>query len=251
MAFKILPYKPASGSAKDLAITLGAKRIKHAGGAYRGLPGDIVINWGSTKPQLFTAFRERVRLLNPPEVIQVSVNKLKTFQKLKEANVSHPEWTTSKEEAAKMMVSKVVCRTNLEGYGGAGIVIAEEVGELVDAPLYVRYIPKKEEYRIHVMNGEAFFVQRKARKMEVPDDQVNWKVRNLEGGFIYANQNVEVAQEVKDLAIAAVGALLLDFGAVDIIVTNRGKAYVLEVNTACGLAGTTLDKYSEAFRKYI
>ena len=180
------------------------------------------------------------------------MNKLKTFEKLKEANVAHPEWTTSKEEAAASIRNgrKIVCRTNLEGYGGAGIVIAETVEQLVDAPLYVRYVPKQEEYRIHVMNGEAFFVQRKARKMEVPDDQVNWKVRNLEG-FIYANQNVEVAQEVKDLAIAAVGALLLDFGAVDIIVTNRGKSYVLEVNTACGLAGTTLDKYSEAFRKYI
>ena len=37
MAFKILPYKPAAGSAKDLAITLGAKRLKHVGG--RGLQG--------------------------------------------------------------------------------------------------------------------------------------------------------------------------------------------------------------------
>lgn len=249
MAIKVFPYKPASGSAKDLATALGAKRIKHVGGAYRGLPGDVVINWGSTKSELFQGFRERVRLLNPPEAIRVSVNKLKSFEKFKEANVKHPEWTTSKEEAAASIRNgrKIVCRTNLEGYGGAGIVIAETVEELVDAPLYVRYIPKQEEYRIHVLNGEAFFVQRKARKMEVPDDQVNWKVRNLEGGFIYANQDVQVAEETKALAVEAVRSLLLDFGAVDVVVTGRGVAYVLEVNTACGLAGTTLEKYKEAF----
>lgn len=253
MAIKILPYKPASASAKDLATALGAKRIKHVGGRYKGLPGDVVINWGSTKPALFNAFRQRVRLLNPPEAIQVSVNKLKTFEKLKEADVQHPEWGTTKEWAEAIIRGgkKVVCRTNLEGYGGAGIVIAETNEELVNAPLYVRYVPKKEEYRVHVMDGEAFFVQRKARKMDVPDDQVNWKIRNLEGGFIYANQNVEAPQEVVNQAIAAVGALNLDFGAVDLIVTDRGKCFTLEVNTACGLAGTTLDKYCEAFRKYI
>lgn len=248
MAIKILPYKPASASAKDLATALGAKRIKHVGGAYRGLRGDVVINWGSTKPQLFATFRERVRLLNPPEAIQVSVNKLKTFEKLKEAEVAHPEWDIAKvwAEGRIRAGKKIVCRTNLEGYGGAGIVIAETVEELVDAPLYVQYVPKQEEYRVHVMNGEAFFVQRKARKLEVPDDQVNWKVRNLEGGFIYANQNVEVAQEVSDQAVKAVGALNLDFGAVDLIVTNRGKVYTLEVNTACGIAG--MWQFFNAFR---
>jgi glutathione synthase/RimK-type ligase-like ATP-grasp enzyme len=122
--------------------------------------------------------------------------------------------------------------------------------QLVDAPLYTRYIKKKEEYRIHVFQGDAFFVQRKARKKEVPDDQVNWKVRNLAGGFIFANQNVEVDDVARNEACNAVAALALDFGAVDIIRGTDGKYYVLEVNTACGLEGTTLEKYVEKFQQF-
>jgi D-alanine-D-alanine ligase-like ATP-grasp enzyme len=44
----------------------------------------------------------------------------------------------------------------------------------------------------------------------------------------------------------------LDFGAVDVIWNEKeDKYYVLEVNTACGLEGTTLDKYVEQFRRYV
>ena len=99
-----------------------------------------------------------------------------------------------------------------------------------------------------MFRGNVFFAQRKARKLDVPDDEVNWQVRNLAGGFIYANQAIEAPQAACHNAVAAVTALELDFGAVDVVVTATGKCYVLEVNTACGLAGTTLDKYVEVFR---
>ncbi|MNY63636.1 hypothetical protein D3C86_2006230 [compost metagenome] len=47
----------------------------------------------------------------------------------------------------------------------------------------------------------------------------------------------------------AVNAIGLTFGAVDVIWNEyRHQAYVLEVNTAPGLTGTTLEKYAEAFR---
>jgi len=49
------------------------------------------------------------------------------------------------------------------------------------------------------------------------------------------------------ISIAAVDALCLDFGAVDIIYNeHEDKYYVLEVNSAPGLEGTTLEKYVEA-----
>jgi glutathione synthase/RimK-type ligase-like ATP-grasp enzyme len=47
----------------------------------------------------------------------------------------------------------------------------------------------------------------------------------------------------------AVAALGLDFGGVDVIWNERRQmAYVLEVNTACGLEGQTVNDYAEAFR---
>jgi len=51
-----------------------------------------------------------------------------------------------------------------------------------------------------------------------------------------------------DEGLASVMALGLDFGAVDIVYNeNDNKAYVLEINTAPGLSGTTLEKYVEVF----
>lgn len=243
---KLIPYKMASASAKALADALGVRRLRLEGPP-KALGDEIVINWGcSTIPRAIIT----TRLLNPPERIQVSVDKLRAFQALKETEVAIPEFTTERTVAESWIQEgkKVVCRTKLRSYGGDGIVIASSVDELVAAPLYVRYYPKEQEYRVHVMNGQVFFTQRKARKLDVPDEQVNWQVRNLAGGFIYANQAVEAPAPVAEVAIGTCRGLSLDFGAVDILVTPRGKVLALEVNTACGLAGTTLEKYVEAFR---
>jgi D-alanine-D-alanine ligase-like ATP-grasp enzyme len=50
----------------------------------------------------------------------------------------------------------------------------------------------------------------------------------------------------------AIKSLGLDFGAIDMIYNERrNQYYVLEVNTACGLTGTTLDKYVEVFKEFV
>jgi D-alanine-D-alanine ligase-like ATP-grasp enzyme len=44
----------------------------------------------------------------------------------------------------------------------------------------------------------------------------------------------------------------LDFGAIDIIYNeSRDQAYVLEVNTAPGLTGQTIQSYADAFRHLV
>lgn len=259
MTKKLFPYKQGSASCKALAEALGIKRVKLQGGRWKGREGDILINWGSSKDQVVEV-AGRARILNPPHKLRISGDKLKTFDTFSLHNgiegqpnkVEFPNYTRDKAVAEGWIREgkKVVCRTTLTGHSGQGIVIAESVDQLVQAPLYVQYIPKKDEYRVHVMNGEVFFVQRKARKLDVPDENVNWQVRNLDGGFIYANQDVQAPEAVKTQAKNAIMALGLDFGAVDVVVTARGKVNVLEVNSACGLAGTTLNKYVEGFSQY-
>lgn len=245
---KIYPYKQGSKGAKTLADALGIKQVKHEGKPLK-MKGTL-INWGSSN-----IHREiqAERCLNRPAHVARASNKLETFKALSAAGVSVPAFTTSKEVAEVWIADErhsAVCRTKLNGHSGDGIVIAETLEQLVDAPLYTRYVKKKEEYRIHVFQGDAFFVQRKARKKEVPDEEVNWKVRNLAGGFIFAHQNVEVPDVARNEACNAVAALALDFGAVDIILGTDGKFYVLEVNTACGLEGTTLEKYVQKFEQF-
>lgn len=252
---KIYPYNQASVSAKALAHGLECKLIKHEGNILN-IPKQVVINWGCS---------EWKRGIIPKNIINISANIKKASNKLSafiamEGRVSIPEWTTSREQAVKWLAegTTVVARTILNGHSGKGIIIStiNKHGEinipLVDAPLYVKYIPKKEEYRLHVHNKRVFFVQKKLRRLDVPDDKVNWRVRNHQNGFIYANKDVAVAQEACNNAIAAITSLGLAFGAVDIICNEKeNKYYVLEVNTAPGLSGTTLEKYIEEFKIYL
>lgn len=244
----IYAYKHGSESAKALKESLAVKQIRNEKSKFKGNPNRLVVNWGASQvsPEI-----EKCKLLNPPHAVKKALNKLQAFQILSEG-VGIPEWTESPQEASKWLAEgyTVVARTIIEGRGGEGIVLVENDQELPVAPLYTKYIPKTEEYRVHVFKDEAFFIQRKARKKEVPDEEVNWKIRNLAGGFIFANQDVQVADACKEEAVKAVKALGLDFGAVDIIWNKkRDKYYVLEVNTAPGLQGTSLEKYTEQFRK--
>ena len=253
---KIYPYKQGSKSAKALAEALGVKRIKHDGA--KPARCETLLNWGASVWKRDIQLYGAMRVLNFPDAIVLASNKLKAFKVFKdaEAPIPHPLWTDSRIEASRWLaegvVNTIVCRTKLNGHSGEGIVLASTQEELVDAPLYTAYIPKKEEYRLHVHNGQVFFVQRKARNREIPNDKVNWQIRNHGNGFIYAHKDIpELGPGANEAAIMAVRALGLDFGAVDLIFGVDRRWYVLEVNTACGLEGTTLEKYVEQFKQYV
>lgn len=254
---KIYSYKVGSASAKALATALGCKVLKHEGSKYKPRKGDVVVNWGSSRiPDLGDA-----TILNAD--VSSAACKLATFDILSGAGVRTPCFATNLDEAEWDLYFPVVCRTVLNGHSGEGIVIAETPEELVEAPLYTEYVKKKDEYRVHVFNGEAFFVQRKARRLEV--EEPDWRVRNLAGGFVFVEVPVvrndvgdhdyeayDCPNDVIQQAGDAVEALGLDFGAVDVVWNEKEQqAYVLEVNTACGLEERTADKYAEEILNFI
>ena len=165
-----------------------------------------------------------------------------------------PQYTTEKDIVVDWLLdgSEVVARTVLNGNSGEGIVLLQPGDDIVDAPLYVKYIPKKQEYRVHVFKGECVDVQRKARRRDVEDDKINWKIRNHDNGFIFARgENLgDVPEDVIKQAVDCVNGCGLDFGAVDVIYNDKmQKAFVLEVNSAPGLTGATLDGYVERFKE--
>lgn len=243
MRIRFRAYKAGSRSATALATALGARVLRITGSTFRPRRDDVIINWGGSTP-----IEGPARVLNNPAAVAVASNKLRSFEAFRDAGVSIPEFWTDRT-AIPGDAYPIVCRTILSGHSGAGIVVAETPEELVNAPLYVRYVPKQDEYRVHVFQGRVIAVQRKARRLDV--ESPNWRVRNHANGFVFARDNVVAPESVVASACAAVAALGLDFGGADVIWNERrATAYVLEINTACGLEGATVDDYAGAIREF-
>ncbi len=248
MSIKMWAYKNGSQGAKDLAAALGIRLLKKQGSKWAPKANDAIINWGCIEP-----FPKQGGVyVNMPHQVHMATNKLKTQRAFEGKDFCIP-FTTSRVEAENWIKqgSTVVCRQKLAGHSGEGIVIAESLEELVQAPMYTLYVKKTQEYRIHVFNGEIIDVQRKARKGDVPDEEVNWKVRNLDGGFIFARNGVVAPAEVLRASVDAIDALGLNNGAVDVGYHKKEGTFVYEVNTACGLAGSTLHTYAKAYAKLL
>ena len=264
----IYPYRMGSRSCKALAESLSdvrAKRVR-ADGNYRPFRNHLIVNWGmSTLPEWEEdpyLQRFETNWINHPEHIVDASNKLTAFEIMKSAGVSIPEFTIDSNVAIDWAQGGdlVVCRTVLNGHGGNGILLSEQHDKYPDsdmyrvtvpnAPLYVKYIKKSAEYRVHVFKGQIIDIQQKRKRRDLDNEMVDYQIRNHNNGWIFARDDIENPRDpVISNSLEAVRALGLDFGAVDVIWNDHyQKAFVLEINTAPGLEGTTLEKYSNAIR---
>lgn len=229
----------ASKSAKILARGIGALRV-HPNKRYRQRNNDMVINWGSSENPSW----RRGKIYNKPESVSIACNKLRAFEEMNFAGVNTVPFTSDREEA--MEWNKVVVRHLLTSHSGGGIEICDpEEDGLPYAPLYTKFIPKRHEYRVHVWGDGVLDVQEKRFRRDFDPEDRDIRVRNHQNGWVFCREDVNPPDEVLQQSIKAVKALDLDFGAVDIIVGRDREVYVVEVNTACGLEGTTLEKYKE------
>lgn len=214
-------------------------------------PWHKIINWGSSQLEQDIYFKANgVTVINNPVTVSTAANKLSTFNLLKDKDgINIPTFTTDRSVAA-LWCSKgsiVVCRTKLSGHSGDGIVLANKPEDLVQAPLYVRYIKKEKEFRIHVAFGEVIDVQEKRQRKDY-EGKPDFQIRNHQTGWVYCREDIQEPREIRDMAVRSVLQLGLDFGAVDLLYnTKQDRCYVLEVNTAPGLEGSTVEKYAKAF----
>lgn len=242
---KILPYKMGSKSARDLKNSLRVK-LKRLNTPVRRFR-ETLINWGSGNPQFNTT---GINIINRPEAVRMASNKLSAFRKMQESGVNLPGFTASRDEALGWIGEgrTVMARTLLSAHSGRGIVVARTSEELPYAPLYTRYFSKTKEMRVHVFQGRVIDYVEKKAKLDRDPATYNRYIRNTVNGWIFSREGVTQNPKVVEQAVRAVQALGLDFGAVDVL-WNDKKAVVLEVNTAPGLCGTTLVRYTEAIRQ--
>ena len=248
MRIRVRPYRKGSTSAGRIAEALGGKRLRFEGSKFVAKPGDILINWGNKNPIDPKSYS--VVILNDP--LAIPPNKLAFYRAHK--NLVPPFWT-DRELAEKHLAlegnPKVVCRTILNGSGGAGIRVASTPEELIYAKVYVKYIKKMSEFRIHFVGDDIIFAQQK--KLRNGEENANFLVRNHDNGFVYCHQDIDIPWPVTEICEEFVDQTSLDFGAIDVVYNSkREKAYILEVNTAPGLEGdTTLERYKEGFQRLI
>lgn len=247
----IYSYKQESSSAKALAEMLEMKRIRHQGSSFKGSEQKVILNWGASEVPEEVA---KCNIINKPHSIRVATNKRKFFEKVA-GKVSIPDFTTSKDLAQDWVNEgmTVVGRAILSGHSGQGIVLfgpEEEHNNSWDkCLLFVKYIPKKEEYRVHVVDGEVIGVRRKVKDPKILHPH-SWKIRSHNNGFIFQKENLNPDPSIMEESLKAIKEVGLDFGAVDVIWNDfRKKAYVLEINTAPGLEGSTIEEYAEALDK--
>lgn len=223
--------------------------VPKASKTYQPRYTDYIINWGCSADWEFITNDNKTGHKNV-------VNKLNFFKCIENYNelnpeerVNIPQWTTNKNVAATF-AGTVVCRTVLNGHSGMGIILADPAGVIPNAPLYVAYKKKKHEYRVHFFrqaDGTYKVVdvtQKKKRKGVEHDTQI----RNHANGWVYCREDITEPDDLRTQALRAATACGMQFGAVDLIYNQlEDTSYVLEINTAPGLVGTTLSNYVETF----
>jgi len=238
--------------AETMRDVLPSLLLKTNGSKYKWKKGDLIVNWGNGKEGI-ASYPEEF-MLNSPKNVSIALNKIKTFQALEDGNVPTLKWTIKKEVARSWYEDglEVVGRKLIKGSGGRGIELYNKEDENFDVcPLYTLYKKKKYEYRVHVFNDEVIDITQKKKRKGV---STNTKIRNLEGGWVFARENLYISDDksLKQIGIEAIKSCGLHFGAVDVIWNElENKYYVVEVNSAPGLQGTTLCLYKEALLKEV
>jgi hypothetical protein len=212
-----------------------------------------VINLGTTGEISFDGV-----VVNPRESVQAASNKRRARITFQAENVPAPKLFQRGSDVGKADLP-VIGRTSYhkKGEGFWFCKTLTEVRRAVKqgATHFLEFIPNTREYRVHT------FVKRKSRDLD-PDKRdakhyisvkISEKVwqgkgkpskeepqKNHEFGWVFLGQQDRREEEldvVRYAAKQAIGALGLDFGAVDVMYRIRDKRpYVLEVNSTPSLA---------------
>lgn len=190
--------------------------------------GDIWINWGS--PYNFGDYRQKyvpqgLTLLNQAPFLN------KKSQLLTLASKNIPTLTVS--------------NTPKEGFIGRSLNHqgGDDLLNKYGRDFYTKKEAFSREVRIHIYKGKSIHAG-----LKVPTPEAHPWIRSYDAGWrIDYSRATDIAQSRRELAKKAISALGLDFGAVDIGVLQGDKALVIEVNTAPGIEGETLQAYVTQF----
>jgi glutathione synthase/RimK-type ligase-like ATP-grasp enzyme len=146
--------------------------------------------------------------------------------------------------------SVVFCRTLTRASEGRGIVVAETVDQLVDAPVYTKYLKKKREFRVHIFKDHVVQVVEK-RKRSGWDSPRDTRIRNTANGYVFCRDVTDPPAGLRELALRASLVTQSDFKGVDIGYNEKlDQLFVIEVNSAPGIEGSNVTDYINTILNY-
>jgi hypothetical protein len=247
-----------STGAFSLAKELGATRLRRFDGMnfwdknkrVEVPEGSVIICWGMVLPKV-----DGLRVLN-----------------------SMDKWVNKLDQARSLIAAKVPTITVAQYKRGCNIASYEKEGYILrtsdhtggldiltrtkNPDFFVKKEQIVEEYRIHSFNGKSIRAGKKIPRdgFNPIEDEKLWKpesnllhpwIRSWDGGWKISYNQFTSSSEMRKIAGAAVKALGLTFGAVDLARRANGSLFVLEVNAAPGIEGGTVKSYERAVNKWI
>lgn len=105
---------------------------------------------------------------------------------------------------------------------------------------FMEFVDAEREYRVHVFKGKSIRISEKVFTDSTKKEYTTGKPGDIK------------LKTVREAAKAAVAAVGLDFGAVDILArgSNNEHVWVTEVNAAPGCGGSVPKLYADVFRRY-
>ena len=244
----LLPYKEKSEGAIAISDAIGATRIKLGG--HIKFPerqvGDRVINWGNGNLEYNKYFRAYD--LNHPSAVWRAIEKRLSFKAFKANNVPHPELTQDYNTVIDWLNGGVTvyARNTACGMDGEGLVVFhpnDPRPNRYDWNFYTRQVSNEIEYRINA--GKETVIDCVEKRNH--DSNANREVRTTSNNWLFCRPGCRPSNAVKEVAMAAIRALGLDFGGVDVGVGRDGEVTVFEVNTAPYVGAITVQRYKEFF----
>lgn len=196
-------------------------------------PFQFSINWGVSRVQ------GKV-ILNKPRAIRRCMNKLRTFELLKD-HVRLPTLTLDRDEA-KSWISQgrsVVMRDRIKGARNQGIVITKNITVFDQTPakFYTRFIDRCSEYRFNCFRGEILSTYKKIKTVNT----FRFKIQ----------MGMEPDEYVQVMAQKVHEHLKIDMYGMDVLLSPGGKWFFLECNSGPVLFNITANRIKKCIQEYL
>ncbi len=210
---------------------------------------DVLIRWGSSAPVRYTPELE----INSRVAVEAATDKVGSLQILKRKAISVPELFLFNEGMKNLSKHFPLLARNRIHQQGTDILLCMQMEDVKRAmnlgrEYGVKYVPTKREYRVHIFKGKSIKASEKIWTDQNRQTYKPW-IRNHRNGYTFRQPITKLDDLSRATAKKAVKALGLDFGAVDLIISDNDKVFVLEVNTGPGLIKSGVKKYTTHLAK--